>query len=131
MLLARADGDRVMRFLLHRMSPVVALSGGSQGGEFTSAFGRAAEVHGRTASAAFDANRRTLVPRPILKAEFEANAVLRKGDGYQGRSYLISLISLISRRAKMAPYSGPSLAGTVRALTLLHTATALAFPQRH
>src|SRR6478736_8197507 len=32
------------------------LSGGSQGGEFTSAFGRAAEVHGRTASAAFDAN---------------------------------------------------------------------------
>src|ERR1700722_12338769 len=32
------------------------LSGGSQGGEFTSAFGGAAEVHGRTASAAFDAN---------------------------------------------------------------------------
>jgi hypothetical protein len=38
------------------MSPVVALSGESHGGEFTSAFGRAAEVHGRTASAAFDAN---------------------------------------------------------------------------
>ena len=34
----------------------VGLSGGSQGGEFTSAFGGAAEVHGRTASAAFDAN---------------------------------------------------------------------------
>ena len=34
----------------------MALSGGSQGGEFTSAFGRAAEVHGRTASAAFEAN---------------------------------------------------------------------------
>jgi hypothetical protein len=29
-----------------------ALSGGSQGGEFTSAFGGVAEVHGRTASAA-------------------------------------------------------------------------------
>jgi hypothetical protein len=37
------------------MSPVVALSGGSHGGEFTSAFGKAAEVHGRTAPAAFDA----------------------------------------------------------------------------
>ena len=34
----------------------MALSGGSQGGEFTSAFGGVAEVHGRTASAAFDAN---------------------------------------------------------------------------
>jgi hypothetical protein len=34
----------------------LALSGGSQGGEFTSAFGGVAEVHGRTASAAFDAN---------------------------------------------------------------------------
>ena len=34
----------------------MALSGGSQGVEFTSAFGGAAEVHGRTASAAFDAN---------------------------------------------------------------------------
>ena len=31
------------------------LSGGSQGGEFTSAFGGVAEVHGRTASAAFEA----------------------------------------------------------------------------
>ena len=30
-------------------------SGGSHGGEFTSAFGRAAEVHGRTAPAPFDA----------------------------------------------------------------------------
>jgi hypothetical protein len=28
---------------------LMALSGGSQGGEFTSAFGGAAEVHGRTA----------------------------------------------------------------------------------
>jgi hypothetical protein len=35
--------------------PVMALSGGSQGGEFTSAFGGSAEVHGRRASAAFDA----------------------------------------------------------------------------
>ena len=34
----------------------MAQSGGGQRGEFTSAFGRAAEVHGRTASAAFDAN---------------------------------------------------------------------------
>jgi hypothetical protein len=33
-----------------------ALSGESRGGEFTSAFGGVAEVHGRTASAAFDAN---------------------------------------------------------------------------
>jgi hypothetical protein len=38
------------------MSPVLALSGGSQGGKFTSAFGEVAEVHGPTASAAFDAN---------------------------------------------------------------------------
>src|ERR1700730_7811294 len=34
------------------------ISGGSHGGEFTSAFGRAAEVQGRTASAAFGANAR-------------------------------------------------------------------------
>jgi hypothetical protein len=33
-----------------------AQSGGGQGVEFTSAFGAAAEVHGPTASAAFDAN---------------------------------------------------------------------------
>jgi hypothetical protein len=39
-----------------RSQPVVALSGGGQRVEFTSAFGRAAELHGRTASAAFDAN---------------------------------------------------------------------------
>src|SRR4249919_3344617 len=32
------------------------LSSGSQGSEFTSAFGGVAEVHGRTASAALDAN---------------------------------------------------------------------------
>jgi putative tryptophan/tyrosine transport system substrate-binding protein len=37
------------------MSPEVALSGESQGGEFTSAFGGVAEVHGRTASAASEA----------------------------------------------------------------------------
>jgi hypothetical protein len=41
--------------LLHCVSPVVALSGESQGGEFTSAFGGVAEVHGRTASAASEA----------------------------------------------------------------------------
>src|ERR1700738_3474964 len=34
----------------------MAQSGESQGGEFTSAFGEAAELHGRMASAAFDAN---------------------------------------------------------------------------
>ena len=34
---------------------LMALSGGSQGGEFTSAFGGAAEVHGRTASVASEA----------------------------------------------------------------------------
>ena len=34
----------------------MALSGENHGGEFTSAFGGVAEVHGRTASAAFDAN---------------------------------------------------------------------------
>ena len=33
----------------------MALSGGSHGGEFTSAFGGVAEVHGRTASAASEA----------------------------------------------------------------------------
>ena len=43
------------RYLLHCISPILALSGGSQGGEFTSAFGRATEVHGRTASAASEA----------------------------------------------------------------------------
>ena len=43
---------------LHCMSRLVALSGGSQGGEFTSAFGGLAEVQGRTASVAFDANAR-------------------------------------------------------------------------
>ena len=32
------------------------LSGGSHGGEFKSAFGGVAEMHGRTASAAFEAN---------------------------------------------------------------------------
>ena len=41
----------------------MALSGGSQGGEFTSAFGGAAEVYGRMASAAFDAND----PKPTLR----------------------------------------------------------------
>ena len=35
---------------------LLALSGESHGGEFTSAFGRAAEMHGLTASAVFDAN---------------------------------------------------------------------------
>jgi hypothetical protein len=35
-----------VRGLLQCTSPVMALSGGSQGGEFTSAFGGAAEVHG-------------------------------------------------------------------------------------
>jgi hypothetical protein len=44
------------------MSPQLAQSVGGQGVEFTSAFGRAAEVHGRTASAAFDAND----PSPTL-----------------------------------------------------------------
>jgi hypothetical protein len=34
----------------------LALTGGSQGGEYTSAFGGVAEVHGRRASATFDAN---------------------------------------------------------------------------
>jgi hypothetical protein len=45
-----------MRLLLRCTSLLLALSGGSQGGEFTSAFGGVAEVHGRTASASFDAN---------------------------------------------------------------------------
>jgi hypothetical protein len=39
-----------------RLLPLMAQNVGDQGVEFTSAFGRAAEVHGRTASAAFDAN---------------------------------------------------------------------------
>jgi hypothetical protein len=50
----------------------MALSGGSQGGEFTSAFGRVAEVHGRMASAAYDAND---PKRPLA----DARAHLRKG----------------------------------------------------
>ena len=41
---------------LRRVSQLMALSGGGQGVEFTSAFRGAAEVHGRMASAAFDAN---------------------------------------------------------------------------
>ena len=45
-----------MAFLLHRTSLQMAQSGGGKRVEFTSAFGRAAEVHGRTASAVFDAN---------------------------------------------------------------------------
>ena len=43
-------------FLLRCMSQLLALSGGSQGGEFTSAFGGPAELHGRRASVAFDAD---------------------------------------------------------------------------
>jgi hypothetical protein len=45
----------MMRLLLRCTSLLLALSGGSQGGEFTSAFGRAAEVHGRTAPIASEA----------------------------------------------------------------------------
>jgi hypothetical protein len=41
--------------LLQCISPVMALSGGSQGGELTSAFGEAAEVHGRKAPIASEA----------------------------------------------------------------------------
>jgi hypothetical protein len=52
--------------LLRCMSPELALSGGSQGGEFTSAFVRAAEVHGRMVSAAFDAND----PKRSLTGQF-------------------------------------------------------------
>jgi hypothetical protein len=44
----------------------VAQSGGGQGVELTSAFGAAAEVHGPTASAAFDAND----PMPIIDASY-------------------------------------------------------------
>jgi putative ABC transport system substrate-binding protein len=40
----------------YRAHPRLYLSGGGQGVEFTSAFGRAAEVHGWRASTAFDAN---------------------------------------------------------------------------
>jgi hypothetical protein len=59
--LARRRGDRVVWLLPTRVCCIcsrqlLALSGGSQGGEFTSAFGGVAEVHGRTTSAAFDAN---------------------------------------------------------------------------
>ena len=43
----------------------MALSGGSQGGEFTSAFGGVAELNGRTASAAFDAND----PDPVISRD--------------------------------------------------------------
>jgi hypothetical protein len=53
--------------LLQRMSPELALSGESQGVEFTSAFGGVAEVHGRTASVAFDAND------PLLTSDVRCN----------------------------------------------------------
>jgi hypothetical protein len=49
----------------------MALSSGSQDGEFTSAFGRVAEVHGRTASAAFDANARShFLPERVLNVGY-------------------------------------------------------------
>jgi len=54
----------------------MALSGGSQGGESTSAFGRAAEVHGRTASAAFDAND----PKEILDVQCNQLSGCRTGQ---------------------------------------------------
>ena len=55
--IARRRGDRVQLalFAALRESRLLALSGGSQGGEFTSAFGGVAEVHGRTASPDFEA----------------------------------------------------------------------------
>jgi CheY-like chemotaxis protein len=49
-------GIPVIALTANAMSPLMALSGGSQGGEFMSAFGGAAELHGRTASAAFPIN---------------------------------------------------------------------------
>ena len=48
-------GSMSSSFCCGALSQVVALSGGSQGSEFTSAFGGVAEVHGRTASAASEA----------------------------------------------------------------------------
>ena len=49
-------GDRIKSCLLRCSGPLMAQSSGSQDREFTSAFGGVAEMHGRTASAAFDAN---------------------------------------------------------------------------
>jgi hypothetical protein len=54
------------------ISPLLALSGGSHGGEFTSAFGRAAEVHGWRASTAFDANDPTRTSASISCCSSEA-----------------------------------------------------------
>jgi hypothetical protein len=51
--------------LLRCISPLVALNGGGQGVEFTSAFGGAAEVYGPAASDAFDAND----PSPTLATD--------------------------------------------------------------
>ena len=44
----------------------MALSGGSHGGELTSAFGGVAEVHGPTASAAFEAYDPTRTMRGLF-----------------------------------------------------------------
>ena len=54
---ARAMGLHIQTLDTNTSAEIDAasLSGGSQGVEFTSAFGRATEVHGRTASAAFEA----------------------------------------------------------------------------
>ena len=73
----------------------MALSGGSQGGEFTSAFGGVAEVHGPTASAAFEANDPSLTLAVHCGNGFDAsfgpyqsarlsryNAVAELGSGY-------------------------------------------------
>src|ERR1700730_11849412 len=69
MLLVRDYGLIKQGYCLTRCgSPLMAQSGASHGGEFTSAFGGVAEVHGPTASAAFDANdpsRKSSVHRSI------------------------------------------------------------------
>jgi hypothetical protein len=62
----------------YRAHPRLYQSGGGQGVEFTSAFGRAAEVHGRTASVAFDAND----PSPTLAVHC-VNGVDAQFEPYQ------------------------------------------------
>ena len=83
----------------------MAQSSGSQGGEFTSAFGAVAEVHRRRASAAFDANdhqRHRAVHcgngfdarfEPLSKYSFEALGyrLLSLGEDMQRRQFITLL----------------------------------------
>jgi hypothetical protein len=92
--------------MLHCISPVLALSGGSQDGEFTSAFGGVAEVHGRTASAAFDANA---PKRPLADARAHLNVMELRKPRYAAR--LCSVVSRCLSRGVRNAMPGVMVAG--------------------